>query len=143
MKKITWISVSAALIFGVLMFGSFEFGRQTSTQASIQIPQDSQITQEELPPQELPGVTDEQWITGPFRALVFEERAWQQVSSEGGCLIYRSIGAADNPATITVMGSDREVRRSYTKLGARVQVCGLTVHLPPASSGISASGDDN
>ncbi len=109
-KKITWISVSAALIFGVLMFGSFEFGRQTSTQASIQIPQDSQITQEELPPQEIPGVTDEQWITGPFRALVFEERQWQQVSSEGGCMINRSIGSQADPASVTVLGSDRELQ---------------------------------
>ncbi len=144
MNKMTWIPVSAALIVGVLMFGSYQAGQQTSTQASIQLQQFPQVTQQTLPlPQAIEGVTDEQWVTGPFRALIFEERGWQQISSEGGCLIYRSIGAEDDPATITVMGSDREFRRDYTKQGARVQVCGLTVHLPPASDGITADDDDS
>ena len=142
MNKITWIPVSAALIIGVLMFGSYQAGQKTSTQASIQTQQYPQVTQQELPPQQIPDVSPEQWVSVPYRALIFEEKAWHQVSSEGGCMIYRSIGFATNPAIVTVMGSDREFTRAYSKQGARVQVCNLTVHLPPASSGISAPDED-
>ncbi len=142
MNKITWISVSAALIVGVLLFGSYEVGRQTSTQAAIQLQEFPLTTQQELPPQQIPDVSPEQWVTGPFRALVFEEKAWSQISSEGGCIVYRSIGFATDPAFITVIGSDREFQRGYRKQGARVQVCGLTVHLPPASDGISKADED-
>ncbi len=110
MNKITWISVSAALIFGVLMFGSYQAGQGTSTQASVQLPQYPQVTQEELPPREIPGVNPEQWVTGPFRALIFEEEGWQQVSSEGGCMINRSIGSQADLASVTVLGSDRELQ---------------------------------
>jgi len=46
MIKITWISVSAELIIGVLMFGSYQAGQGTSTQASVQLPQYPQVTQE-------------------------------------------------------------------------------------------------
>ena len=77
MNKIPWISVSAALIIGVLMFGSYQAGQGTSTQASIQPQQFPQVTRQELPlPQEIEGVSPEQWVTGPFRALVFEQGAW-------------------------------------------------------------------
>jgi len=142
MNKITWISISAALIIGVLMFGSYAAGQQTLTQASIQTQQFPQTTQQALPPQQIPDVSPEQWVSGPYRALIFEEKAWSQVSSEGGCIVYRSIGFELDPAFITVMGSEREFQRGYKKQGARVQVCGLTVHLPPASAGISKADED-
>ena len=134
--------VSAALIIGALMFGSYQAGQQTLTQASIQPQQFPQTTQQELPPQQIPDVNPNQWVSLPYRALIFEEKAWSPLSSEGGCMIYRSIGFATDPAYITVMGSDREFRRGYKKIGARVQVCGLTVHLPPASDGISKADED-
>ena len=142
MNKITWISVSAALVIGVLMFGSYQAGQATSTQAAIQLQDFPQVTQQELPPQQIPDVSPEQWVAGPFRAIIFEEKGWSQVSSEGGCIVYRSHGLELDPAFVTVMGSEREFQRSYKKQGARVQVCGLTVHLPPSSSGLSVADQD-
>jgi len=142
-KPVTF--VLGALVIGALLFGAFQIGQQAGVGASTQPQAEVEVVNEEnqnAAPQ-VEGITgDDRWIIGPFTAISFDDRGWDQFGQEGGCIKYRSspIGESD-PSTVVIIQFEKELVRNYPLRGAFIQVCGSIVHLPPTDVGRKLDDD--